>query len=61
MQDMANLMAEQRAKKWSYRGKTNLDIVLKLQKYLEESGSTVILTRSDENGIYDLDKQTLKR
>lgn len=40
--------------------KTNLDIVLKLQKYLEESGSTVILTRSDENGIYDLDKQTLK-
>ena len=40
--------------------KTNLDIVLKLQKLLEESGSTVILTRSDENGIYDLDKETLK-
>lgn len=40
--------------------KTNLDIVLKVQKYLEESGSTVILTRSDENGIHDLDKQTLK-
>lgn len=40
--------------------KTNLDIVLKLQKYLEESGSTVILTRSDENGIHDLDKTTLK-
>lgn len=40
--------------------KTNLDIVLKLQKLLEESGSTVILTRSDENGIYDLDKETLR-
>lgn len=40
--------------------KTNLDIVLKLQKLLEESGATVILTRSDENAIYDLDKTTLR-
>jgi len=40
--------------------KTNLLIVLKLQKLLEESGCTVILTRSDENGIYDLDKTTLR-
>ncbi len=40
--------------------KTNLSIVLKLQKLLEESGCTVILTRSDENGIYDLDKSTLR-
>lgn len=40
--------------------KINLKIVLKLQNLLEQSGSTVILTRSDENGIYDLDKTTLK-
>lgn len=31
----------------------NLQIVLKIQELLEESGTTVILTRSDENGIYD--------
>lgn len=40
--------------------KANLDITLKLQKLLEESGATVILTRSDENAIYDLDKETLR-
>lgn len=27
---------------------------------MEQSGATVILTRSDENGIYDLDKSTLR-
>ncbi len=39
---------------------TNLKITLKVQSLLEQSGSTVILTRSDENGIYDLDKTTLR-
>lgn len=39
---------------------TNLKISLKLQNLLEQSGCTVILTRSDENAIYDLDKNTLK-
>ncbi|MBO6244081.1 MAG: N-acetylmuramoyl-L-alanine amidase, partial [Clostridia bacterium] len=39
---------------------TNLKIALKLQNLLEQSGSNVILTRSDENAIYDLDKTTLK-
>ena len=38
----------------------NLSITLKVQSLLEQSGATVILTRSDENGIYDLDKKTLK-
>ena len=38
----------------------NLEIVLKLQKFLEASDCTVILTRSDENGIYDIDSKTLK-
>ena len=39
---------------------TNLKIALKVQSLLEQSGSTVILTRSDENAIYDLDKNTLR-
>ena len=39
---------------------TNLQITLKLQKLLEQSGCNVILTRSDENAIYDLDKKTLR-
>lgn len=38
----------------------NLKITLKVQTLLEQSGCTVILTRSDENGIYDLDKTTLR-
>lgn len=41
--------------------KTNLKIALKLQNLLEQSGSTAILTRSDENAIYDLDSKTLKQ
>lgn len=39
---------------------TNLKIALKVQSLLEQSGATVILTRSDENAIYDLDKTTLR-
>ena len=39
---------------------TNLKIALKVQNLLEQSGCTVILTRSDENAIYDLDKTTLR-
>lgn len=40
---------------------TNLKIALKLQNLLEQSGCIVILTRSDENGIYDLESKTLKQ
>ena len=40
---------------------TNLKITLKVQNLLEQSGATVILTRSDENAIYDLDSQTLRQ
>lgn len=39
----------------------NLKIALKVQNLLEQAGSTVILTRSDENAIYDLDKKTLRQ
>lgn len=31
----------------------NLSIALKLQEYFEQNGTYVILTRSDDNGIYD--------
>lgn len=40
---------------------TNLKIALKLQNLLEQSGCNVILTRSDEEGIYDIDSKTLKQ
>ena len=40
---------------------TNLKIALKLQNLLETSGCKVILTRSDENAIYDIDSKTLKQ
>lgn len=38
----------------------NLVITQKVQTLLEQSGCKVILTRSDENGIYDLDSNTLR-
>ncbi len=40
---------------------TNLKITLKVQNLLEQSGCTVILTRSDENAIYDIDSKTLRQ
>ena len=38
----------------------NLKIALQLQQLLEQSGAEVVLTRSDENAIYDIDKKTLR-
>ena len=38
----------------------NLVITKKVQTLLEQSGCTVILTRSDENGIYDLSANTIR-
>lgn len=46
--------------KGTTEAETNLKIALKLQNLLEQSGTTVILTRSDENAIYDLDSKTLR-
>lgn len=40
--------------------KLNLEITLKLQKILESSGATVILTRSDDNSIYEIDSHTIR-
>ena len=38
----------------------NLKIALKVQNFLEQTGSTVILTRSNENEIYDLESSTIR-
>ena len=38
----------------------NLSIALKLQKLIEQSGAKVLLTRSDENGIYSLDSKSIR-
>lgn len=45
----------------TYESSINLSIVEKLQKLLESSSCTVILTRSDENGIYELDADTIRK
>ena len=39
----------------------NLKIALKLQNLLEEANATDILTRSDENAIYEIDSKTLSQ
>ena len=38
----------------------NLIIAKKVQTLLEQTGCAVILTRSDENGIYDMDANTIR-
>lgn len=39
----------------------NLDVTKKLQKLLEKSGISVILTRADENGIFDEGLKTIRK
>lgn len=39
---------------------TNLAITLKLQRLIEQSGAKVVLTRSDENGIYSSDSNSIR-
>lgn len=41
--------------------KINLSIALKLQNLLESSCSNVILTRSDDNAIYEIDANTVSK
>ena len=41
--------------------KINLSIVLKIQKLLESSGATVILTRSDDNSICDAESSSINQ
>ena len=58
---MVRQMSGAESKNGTTEAEINLKIVLKLQQLLEQSGCTVILTRSDENAIYDLDSKTLKQ
>lgn len=39
----------------------NLNVVLKLQNLLETAGCNIILTRSDENGIYETTAETIRQ
>lgn len=54
-------MKEHKVAGGTTEAETNLQIALKLQSLLEQSGATVVLTRSDENAIYDLDSKTLRQ
>ena len=54
-------MKEQKVVHGTTEAESNLKIALKVQNLLELSGATVILTRSDENAIYDIDSKTLKQ
>lgn len=44
----------------SIESELNLEVVLKLQKFLEASNCNVLLTRSDENGIYETTADTIR-
>lgn len=48
------------AKDGTSEEKINLEIVLKLQELLKLSGVDVILTREDENGIYDTEEESIR-
>lgn len=54
-------MRERKAVLGTTEAESNLKIALKVQNLLEQSGATVILTRSNENAIYDIDSKTLKQ
>ena len=54
-------MEGQKVARGTTEAEINLSIALKLQNLLEQSGCTVVLTRSDENAIYDIDSNTLKQ
>ena len=49
------------AKDGTTEASINLSISLKLQKILESSGCNVILTRSDENSIAEIDSKTISQ
>lgn len=61
MLDMAFLMNGAQSANGVAEAKINLNITLKLQKLLESSGATVILTRSDDNAIYELESDSISK
>ena len=59
MLDMAHQMNGAENSDGVSEAKINLSIALKIQHLLESSGATVILTRSDDNSICEIDAQTI--
>lgn len=53
-------MKVHKAQTGTTEAESNLKIALKVQNLLEQSGAVVILTRSDEDGLYDIDSKTLR-
>ena len=61
MQDMAERTGRSNSELIGFtQADINLKIALKLQNLLEEANATVILTRSDENSIHEIDCNTLR-
>jgi N-acetylmuramoyl-L-alanine amidase len=61
MQDMAERTGRSNSELIGFtEADINLKIALKLQNLLEEANATVILTRSDENSIHEIDCNTLR-
>lgn len=60
MQDMENQIIGASGSTGTTEESINLAITQKVQKLLEQSGSIVLLTRSDENGIYNQDENSLR-
>lgn len=60
MLDMAHQMNGAESSNGTTEAEINLKIALKLQNLLEQSGCTVLLTRSDENAIYDAESDTIR-
>lgn len=61
MQDMDIQMNGAQSDEGTTESNINLSIVLKVKKLLEQSGNNVILTRTDENGIYDETCNTIRQ
>ena len=61
MQDIGTPDEGAESRNGTTEAESNLKIALKVQNLLEQSGATVILTRSDENAIYDIGSKTLRQ
>ncbi len=61
MQGMGFQMSGAETEDGTSESSINLSITKNVQALLEQSGCTVILTRSDENGIYNADDNTIRK
>ena len=61
MQDMVSQIGGAINEEGISEEQINLQITLKLQELLEASDCRIVLTRSDENGIYDANAKSKKK